>query len=238
MNAEQEKYLEESGLQDPKWNFWQVLYLILVVYIIELFLGWFKTPDFLGTISGFINYALIGFGEGLLFLVAIILFFKIIRTPLSDIGLINFSFKNFLYGLGGGVFLFFCVGLLGDFIIERLGTPEPQSFTLVVLGADSLWQFIVLLILGGVIIPLKEEIIFRGLVFPPLRKAYGQFGGIVLTALFFGVMHFDLIRFIPLFFGGLVLTWLYARTRTLWPSIIAHGVWNALMTVLMWWQKG
>lgn len=232
------KDLEQSGLWDPKWNFWQVLYLILVVYVIELFLGWLKIPDFLGAISGFINYALIGFGEGLLFFVAIIIFFKLIRAPLSATGLINFNWQSILYGLGGGVFLFFCVGLLGDFIIERLGTPEPQSFALVVQGADSLWQFVVLLILGGVIIPLKEEIIFRGLVFPPLRKAYGNAGGIVLTALFFGVMHFDLIRFLPLLFGGIVLTWLYAKTRILWPSIIAHGVWNMLMTILMWWQKG
>jgi membrane protease YdiL (CAAX protease family) len=51
-------------------------------------------------------------------------------------------------------------------------------------------------------------------------------------------MHFDFIRFLPLAVGGLVLTWLYEKTKSLWSVIIAHGVWNILMTVLMWLQKG
>jgi membrane protease YdiL (CAAX protease family) len=108
----------------------------------------------------------------------------------------------------------------------------------VVEGANSPWQFFLLLFLGGVIVPLKEELVFRGLIYPPLRQAYGRGRGILLTALFFGMMHFDLIRFFPLFLGGAVLTWLYERTKNLWHAIIAQGIWNMLMTVLMWLQKG
>lgn len=228
----------KSGLNEPKWNFSQALYLILIVYLIEYFLGWFKLPTFLSSVEGFLNYMFIGFGEGLLYFIAIILFFKILRTPLSSIGLIHFGWPSALTGLIGGVFLFFSVGLLGNFLVEYLGNPEPQSFALVVDGADSLWQFGLLLLLGGVIVPLKEELVFRGLIYPPLRKVYGKWGGVILTALFFGAMHFDFIRFIPLFLGGVVLTWLYERTQSLWSAVIAHGVWNILMTTIMWWQKG
>lgn len=234
----QDADISKIGLKEPKWNFWQALYLILLVYLTEYVLGWLKVPDYLGSLKGFYNYILIGFGEGLLIFGVIILFFKLIRTPLSDLGLINFGLRSALYGIGGGLFLFISVGVLGNLLTEYLGIPDPQSFALVVGGADSLWQLGVLLILGGVIVPLKEELVYRGLIFPPLRKAYGSWSGIMFTALFFGVMHFDFIRFLPLFLGGVVLTWLYEKTKSLWSSIIAHGVWNILMTMLMWWQKG
>jgi membrane protease YdiL (CAAX protease family) len=226
------------AFSDPQWNFPQALYLILLVYLLELFLGWLKLPESLSGLRGFINYMLVGFGDGFLFLLALVLFLKILHQPVGELGLLHFNFKNILLGLGGGIFLFIAVGFIGNVIVKYLGVPDPQSFALVVSGAGSIWQFVLLLVLGGVVVPLKEELIFRGLIYPPLRKAYGKGSGVLATALFFGAMHFDLIRFVPLFLGGLVLTWLYEKTRSLWPCILAHGIWNILMTVLMWWQKG
>lgn len=222
----------------PKWNFWQALYLILVVYLIVWALGWLRPPSNLGSLEGYINYLKIGFGEGLLFFTALIVFFKLKKRPLIDLGLINLSPKNAIIGIGGGITLFLSVGLLGNVFVQYLGVPNPQSFALVISGADSIWQLGLLLLLGGIIVPLKEELIFRGLIYPPLRKGYGKVGGIIFTALFFSLLHFDLVRFFPLLLGGVVLTWLYEKTTSLWPSIIAHGTWNSLMILLMWWQKG
>jgi len=225
-------------LENEKWNFWQALYLILLLYLIEFALGWLKLPENLGYLKGYINYLLIGFGDGLIFLVALFLFLKIKRGSFADLGMKNFGVKSLLSGLAGGVALFFLVGLFGKFLVNYLGVPKPQSFALVVEGTGSIWQLLPLLLLGGIIVPLKEEMVFRGLIYPPLRKHHGPGGGMLFTALFFGMMHLDFIRFLPLFFGGLILTWLYEKTKSLWPSIIAHGVWNILMTILMWWQKG
>lgn len=122
--------------------------------------------------------------------------------------------------------------------MEYFGKPEPQSFALAVEGVDSIWQLMPLVLLGGFIVPLKEEMIFRGLIYPPLRQGYGKAKGILSAGLFFGLMHFDLIRFVPLVIGGLVLTFLYERSKSLWTSVVAHGVWNILMVILMWWQRG
>lgn len=228
---------DNSALKNPKWNFWQALYLILLVYLIEYLIGWLELPHNLGVLKGFIEFLLIGFGEGLLFFLALIIFFKILRRPLQDLGLVNLSWHSVYLGIIGGAALFITVGIIGNLLVEYLGIPDPQSFALAVEGAGSIWQLGLLLFLGGVIVPLKEELVFRGLIYPPLRKVYGRGSGILLTALFFGVMHLDFIRFFPLFVGGAVLTWLYEKTQSLWASIIAHGVWNILMTILMWWQK-
>ena len=232
------KYENNMPFKNPKWNFWQALYLILIVYIIVFVLGFLRPPSNLGSLEGYLNYLKVGFGEGLMFFLALIVFFKLIRRPLTDLGLVNLGLKNILIGLAGGIVLFLSVGLLGNLLVEYLGVPDPQSFALVISGANSTWQLAVLLLLGGIIVPLKEELVFRGLIYPPLRKGYGKTGGILLTAMFFGILHFDLIRFLPLLLGGVVLTLIYERTQSLWSSIIAHGTWNSLMILLMWWQKG
>ncbi len=236
-NDNEDLDLEITSLKDPKWNFWQALYLILIIYLIELGLGWLSLPDNLGSIKGYFNYLTIGFGEGFIAFCALIIFLKVLKRPLVDLGLVNLNIKNIAMGLGGGVFLFLSIGLLGNLLVKYLGIPDPQSIEMALNGADSLWQFALLLVLGGLIVPLKEELIFRGLIYPPLRQGYGRGGGILLTAMFFGVLHFDWIRFLPLVLGGVVLTWLYEKTKSLWPSVIAHSVWNTLMTVLMWLQK-
>ena len=94
-----------------------------------------------------------------------------------------------------------------------------------------------LAVLGGVVAPIKEEMLFRGLMYPPLRQALGKGRGMLLTGLFFATLHFDMVRFLPLFIGGVVLSWLYERSSSIWPSIIAHGTWNVLMAVALLVQR-
>lgn len=229
---------DTTALKDPKWNFWQALYLILLILLLETALGWLKQPDSLGSLKGFMTFTGVGIGEALLYFFAVIVFLKIWRRPLSDLGLAKSVGKSWIFGVTGGIILFFLVGALGNLIISFVDSPVPQSFSMAVAGSNSIWQLIVLLLLGGIIVPLKEELVYRGLVYPPLRRDYGKLNGIVLSALFFGALHFDMLRFFPLFIGGLILAWLYEKTQNLWTPVIAHGVWNILMTVLMWWQKG
>ncbi len=221
----------------PAWNVWQGLFLLLIIYIIEFFLGWLSSPQNLDQMEGFFRFLTVGMGEALLYLVVIMLFFRLIKRPLRELGLVRPSFLYIGLGLFTGVFLFVAVGLLGNFLAKIIGNPAPQSFTLVIMGANYKWQLILLLLLGGIIAPIKEEILFRGIFYPSFRESHGPAKGILLTAGFFALLHFDLVRFLPLLLGGIVLTWLYEKTASLWPSIIAHGTWNILMALALWIQK-
>ena len=162
---------------------------------------------------------------------------RVINRPFKDLGLRPVRWFYILISIFVGIFLFLGIGLLGNLLTYLLGTPAPQSFTLVLQGAKYTWQLPILLILGGIVTPLKEEVLFRGLFYPPLRRAYGRGMGIILTGTFFAFLHFDLVRFLPLFIGGVVLTWLYERSSSLWPSIVAHGTWNVLMALALWIQR-
>lgn len=221
----------------PVWNVWQALLLILIVNLIELPLGWLATPKDLDTVGGLLHFLTVGFGEVVLYFVVIFAWFYIFHYPFKMLGFAPPRFVFLVVGTVIGIVLFFGVGLLGNLLVKILGTPAPQSFAVAVKGIDYGWQFVLLLILGGIVAPLKEEVLFRGLIYPPLRQAYGKGKGILLTGLFFAALHFDFVRFLPLLIGGIVLTWLYERSASVWPSILAHGTWNLLMALALWIQR-
>ncbi|EHQ90748.1 CPBP family intramembrane glutamic endopeptidase [Desulfosporosinus youngiae] len=221
----------------PVWNIWQGLLLMAIVTIIEFPLGWLESPRDLESSHGILSFIAVGLGDVLLYFGVIWLFLHLIRRPFSDLGFVKPLRRFVVLGLIVGVLLFVGIGLLGNLLTKVLGTPAPQSFAAAVKGADYSWEFILLTLLGGVIAPIKEEMFFRGLIYPPLRQIFGRGKGILLTGLFFAALHLEIIRFLPLFIGGVVLTWLYERSSSIWPAIVAHGTWNVLMAIALWIQR-
>jgi membrane protease YdiL (CAAX protease family) len=80
-----------------------------------------------------------------------------------------------------------------------------------------------------------EEILFRGLLTPVLRKAAGSVFAIVVSAALFGAIHVDALadgtsvyyRVPFAFVLGLLLAGLRIETGSLWPPVIAHATLNA-----------
>ncbi|MBT7484280.1 CPBP family intramembrane metalloprotease [Candidatus Peregrinibacteria bacterium] len=87
-------------------------------------------------------------------------------------------------------------------------------------------------ILGGVIIvliaPLVEELFFRGYIHQVLKKYTNVLGGSIGSALIFTLFHFEFQVFIPIFILGLVLSWLFERTGSIWTPICFHMLNNGL----------
>lgn len=86
--------------------------------------------------------------------------------------------------------------------------------------------------------PFVEEVLFRGLVFGCLREKSAVVGYAV-SALLFAFLHvwtFALSSWDTSYFAlmlqylapGLVFTWAYDRSGTLWTSILLHAIVNAL----------
>lgn len=223
--------------RQPAWNIWQGLLLISLVTLIEYPLGWLETPNDLDSLRGILYFIGVGLGDALVYFGVIWLFLRLIRRPFSDLGFVK-PLKRFVgLGFAVGILLFVCIGLLGNVLTHIFGTPAPQSFTVAVKGVNYQWEFGLLAFLGGVVAPLKEEMLFRGLIYPPLRQALGRGKGMLLTGLIFATLHFDIVRFLPLLIGGVVLAWLYERSASIWPTVVAHGTWNILMAAALWIQR-
>jgi len=223
--------------RQPAWNIWQGLLLISLVTLLEYLLGWLETPNDLDSMRGILSFIGVGLGDVLLYFGVIWIFLRLIRRSFSDLGFVKPLKRFVILGLVVGVFLFIGIGLLGNVLTHLLGTPAPQSFTVAVKGVNYSWEFGLLTLLVGVVAPIKEEMLFRGLIYPPLRKALGRGKGMLITGLFFATLHFDVVRFLPLLIGGVILAWLYERSASIWPVIVAHGTWNILMAAALWIQR-
>jgi membrane protease YdiL (CAAX protease family) len=100
------------------------------------------------------------------------------------------------------------------------------------LGADETTLLLVLsALLTTVIAPVCEETLFRGYVFAALSKWRGWLPAAAVTGLLFGGVHAGsapVADLIPLAVLGFALCWLYRRTGSLYPCIVAHSLNNSL----------
>ena len=71
-----------------------------------------------------------------------------------------------------------------------------------------------------------EELIFRGYLYPIMKKYMGVWFALITTSLLFGIIHVSLVPFIPLAIFGAVLVLLYEYTGSIWTPIIAHCIFN------------
>ncbi|MGH7991817.1 MAG: lysostaphin resistance A-like protein, partial [Limisphaerales bacterium] len=118
--------------------------------------------------------------------------------------------------------------------LTRLGwPPADQTAVALIMAAKSLWLKIYLGVFAVVLAPVAEEFIFRGMLFPFVKKlGYPRFAWFGVSFLF-ALIHFDAAIFVPLFVLALALTWLYEFTDNLLAPIVAHSLFNAANLALL-----
>jgi membrane protease YdiL (CAAX protease family) len=79
----------------------------------------------------------------------------------------------------------------------------------------------------GVLAPFFEEILFRGFLYGSLKPRIGTPLALLASAGLFALIHFDKGGVLMLFAIGFVLAYTFEKTRSLVPSMIAHGLWNS-----------
>ncbi len=102
---------------------------------------------------------------------------------------------------------------------------EPRLFVLVLLSV-------------AVGAPLAEELIFRGQLFAALSQTrLGTSGATLLTSLGWALLHASepWLSIGLIFVMGLVLGYLLIRFGSLWVTIICHGVWNGVYSLIIFW---
>lgn len=72
---------------------------------------------------------------------------------------------------------------------------------------------------------LCEELFFRGIVFCEYKK-YGSVNSILISALYFTMVHFTADGFLVYLFAGLVLGAVTSVCRSIWPAVAIHTLFN------------
>jgi membrane protease YdiL (CAAX protease family) len=140
---------------------------------------------------------------------------------------------DFPEGASAGVFAF--AGSVLALAVQAASSflPIPKSLPIEQYFHDAPSAYM-MLVFGVLVAPLLEELLFRGLLFPVFSRALGMAGGVVATAALFALIHQGQLShawapLLLLFFVGLVLTIIRARTRSLAASWITHFAYNATL---------
>ncbi len=148
-------------------------------------------------------------------------------------------------GLGLIIFsMIICIELIVA-LISALTNVQISSNVAQTIGNAPAWFYI----FSATIEPINEEVAFRGFLLPRLKYFFGgilknlpelaQFNGtmaIVLSAAIFGALHASYnstfgIEVIAAFIFGIISGFVYDRTGSLYPGIIAHIFVNSIAVI-------
>ena len=113
--------------------------------------------------------------------------------------------------------------------------PMPQSVQKFFESAFTKDTFSIVNII--IAAPILEEILCRGIVLKGLLKNYSPEKAIVISAIFFSLIHLNPWQALPAFFGGLFLGWVFYKTRSVIPGMIIHFTINATASAFMFFPK-
>ncbi|MGZ8780358.1 MAG: CPBP family intramembrane glutamic endopeptidase [Thermoanaerobaculia bacterium] len=139
--------------------------------------------------------------------------------------------------LGIAVILFSIAGLLPKFLLFArdhvpLG-PAPRHWELIA-STDTLAFWVYMAVASFGLVPVVEELFFRGYVQTRLTEAFGAPAAIVMTALLFTLSHrqyflpsvIGIGMLLSLFLSSMLAGYVRYRFRSVLPIILAHALGN------------
>jgi membrane protease YdiL (CAAX protease family) len=135
---------------------------------------------------------------------------------------------------------FFVLGIILAVVIDGLSRflPIPKSLPMDKYFHDAASAYL-MAAFGMTLAPLLEELFFRGLLYPLLRRAFGVAIAVALTAAAFAGIHGTQLGYawapiLSIFVVGVVLTAARARTDSVAASFLMHCGYNFALFALLW----
>jgi len=211
------------------WSVREVIFGIILAILLSIGAMWiaFQQPD-----SSSLMMVAVEFGY--LFPVVLILLIK--KANPEMVGLRQFKLENLAVGCAL-VFGAYILIFIHNLILLAFDIAPQSQMLLELFGKEN----VALLIFTGVILaPIIEEIFFRGFVYSGLLQKYSWKAAALISSFLFAVVHMQLVALIPTFLMGLVLAYLYHRSKSIWPGIILHLIVNSFafgMIYLLIWME-
>lgn len=118
----------------------------------------------------------------------------------------------------------FLTGLLTQWLNQGGVSVTPPGFSY---SSEQPLLSGCLIFYACLIAPILEEIIFRGYILRLLRR-FGNGFAILLSALLFGIYHFDLTQLLPAFAMGCLFGYLALSCNSIFPVIAIHTLNNVV----------
>jgi len=219
------KLLADWGLAAPA-----IIYLVRA-FLGLLFLWLFLTPL---RLSEYLNFQIL---DSMILITLVVLFLRWRRVDLNFLinpAAVPWS-ELFINGTMVGIGLL-VLGNLGEAWVKAniFADLSPHPLYQLTVRAERPGQFILPFLVGAFLVPLAEEFFYRGILFPPLEKRLGTLWGIVSGGAIFALTHFTQAWLLEIFLVGVVLTYLFARFRSVIPGLIAHIILNGGRLIMIY----
>ncbi len=125
-------------------------------------------------------------------------------------------------------------------LCPRCGAQFPQADQFCgACGADrfkdSEGKSLAYMLVDFAVLPaLGEELVFRGVVLSGLLGVFQARTAALVSAMLFATIHLSPLGFLHLGLLGYILARVRLGTGSLWPCMLIHGGYNAVLCLLAW----
>jgi len=147
---------------------------------------------------------------------------KFTKTGSATVGL------SLILGVSMNIFITIALNYINNFIPLEEISSSYQELSEIIMSSNTILIFITV----GIMAPLIEEVIFRGLVYSELRKVLNAPAVIVIQAFLFAAYHMNLVQGLYAFFMGIVLGIVVYKTGSIWPPIMMHISFNSINVMM------
>ena len=149
--------------------------------------------------------------------------------PLPALGLRGFRYR-WMWIAFGVIVLALLIEVVFQLVFQ-VDAGEAQGVLPETWQPERLPALVVNALVVVTVVPFAEELFYRGLGVRALQ-IFGAPIAIVVTALVFGFAHGILVALPGLVALALGLAWVRFRSDSVWPCVLAHGLYNGLVLAI------
>jgi membrane protease YdiL (CAAX protease family) len=221
----------------PKDSFtgvWSWLFAILAaaLFIVAFVFGVLKGPSVslphVTSLELYLSIGLTAVVEGAFVIVALLALPALSKFSLRELGFRTPGWPAIGAGILGAFAMVIVANGLASLIDAMSHAKHQQDVVAVFKNLNDPIAVWIFAFFAVVFAPLAEETLFRVFFFNFGLRYGGFWVGAILSGILFGLAHGDVYAAVPLALGGVVLCYVYYRTRNAWASMISHGLFNAI----------
>jgi membrane protease YdiL (CAAX protease family) len=163
---------------------------------------------------------------------------RISRVSLAELGVRAPTIAELAIGLAGTVAMWLVVSGVGSAIETLTRHHDTETAVALMQHLHTRGEKLLFFAVACILAPMIEELTFRVFLYNALTRYVNVPVAIVASGFVFGLVHAIgaapsqlLTVAIPLACGGMILAYVYARTRCYWANVTTHGCFNAITVI-------
>jgi hypothetical protein len=156
------------------------------------------------------------------------------KLTAEDVGFNETHVKWIFVSFLGAIGVVAIGGALSVVLSNLLGLDSQNAQFIQMTSSDKLWlNLLNYKLLIGILIPIAEELYFRGLLFKYIRQYKPFVWSAIVSSLIFSSIHLSLASMPFTFLLGLSSAFLFEKTKSIFPSFFLHAAVNNLAANLI-----